>query len=371
MSQSGIYSELKPAWWAAREGLKWPDAPKQVQLILSDLCSHDCRWCAYRWTGYTSNELFTSGAELSKFGHNNPIRFIPTERAMKLLDEFKELGVLGVQYTGGGESTMHKEHEKIYERTLELGLFGALVSNGDSWGPRLSTEILPRFDWVRVSIDAGTPETYAKTRGISPKRWDRVWTHVRELAAAIKAGGTKTTLGIGFVVAPDSWREIPECCRLAKEAGAAYVRLSAIFSPEEEKPYLPIYKDIVDLIQDTKANIDGDGFVLHDNFGSRISDLKLGNPDYRTCGYMRYTTYVGADQNNYMCCVYAYNSRGLMASIKDQSFAEWWRGDARKEFMEKFDARGCERCQFNERNKQLNYIRGTTASGEVAHMEWP
>lgn len=371
MSQSGIYSELKPAWWAAREGLQWPDAPKQAQIILSDLCSHACSWCAYRMDGYTSNELFVADSPLSKFGHNNPIRFMPTERAMKLLDEMKELGVLGIQYTGGGESTMHKDHQAIYERTLELGLRAALVSNGDSWGPRLATEILPRFDWVRISIDAGTPETYAKTRGISPLRWDRVWGHVKQLAKSIEQQSSSTTLGIGFVVAPDSWQEIPECCRLAKEAGSKYVRLSAIFSPEDEKPYISIYDDIVAIIRETQKKYNGDGFTVHDNFGSRVADLRLGNPDYQTCGYMRYTTYIGADQNNYMCCVYAYNSRGLMSSIKNQSFAEWWRSDERKEFMGKFDARGCERCQFNERNKQLNYIRGTTESGTVSHMEWP
>ena len=278
--------------------------------------------------------------------------------------------MLGVQYTGGGESSLHKAHETIYRKTLEIGLHAALVSNGDSWGPNLATDILPRFDWVRVSIDAGTPETYARTRGISPLRWDKVWGHVRSLAESIKKSDSKTTLGIGFVVAPDSWMEIPECCRLAKQAGAEYVRLSAIFSPEDEKPYLPIYNGIVGLIEATKQKYNGDGFYVADNFGSRVEDLKLGNPDYKTCGYMRYTTYIGADHNNYVCCVYSYNNRGLMSSIKDRSFAEWWRSDERKAFMEKFDARGCERCQFNERNRQLNYVRGTTQSDTVRHMEW-
>lgn len=371
MSQSGIYSELKPARWWVADGNKWPDAPKQVQLILSSLCSHDCRWCAYRLSDYTSNQLFTVGAELSKFGHENPVRFMDTERAMKFLDDFKELGVLGVQYTGAGESTMHKDHEMIYRRTLELGLHGALVSNGDSWGPHLATEILPQFDWVRVSIDAGTPETYASIRGINPKRWDRVWGHVRQLAESIKQAGSKTTLGIGFVVGTDSWQEIPECCRIAKEAGAVYVRLSAIFSPEDEKPYIPIYDDIVKVIGEAKQKYNDDSFTVHDNFGSRVADLKLGNPTYKTCGYMRYTTYLADDLNNYMCCVYAYNKRGLMGNLKDQSFAEWWRSTERQEFMDKFDARACVRCQFNERNQQLNYIRGDSQSIAMNHMEWP
>lgn len=291
---------------------------------------------------------------------------MPTDRAIQLLDECKELGVRGIQYTGGGESTINKDHEAIYQHTLEIGLRAALVSNGDSWGSRLASEILPQFDWVRVSIDAGTPETYAKTRGIPMHRWDRVWGHVRQLAESIKASGSNTTLGIGFVVAPDSWMEIPECCRIAKQAGAKYVRLSAIFSPDDEKPYTVIYPAITGLIQATKQKYDGDGFYIADNFGSRIEDLKLGNPDYKECGYMRYTTYIGADQNVYVCCVYSYNSRGLMTSIKDKSFSEFWRSDERKKFMEDFDARQCVRCQFNERNKKLLYLKNS----DPPHIIW-
>jgi hypothetical protein len=37
MSQ-GIYSNDKMSWWFAREG-KLPDVPKQVELVLSDLCN--------------------------------------------------------------------------------------------------------------------------------------------------------------------------------------------------------------------------------------------------------------------------------------------------------------------------------------------
>jgi len=370
MSQTGVYSELKCAWWAAREQLEWPAAPKQVQMILSDLCSHSCSWCAYRWDGYTSNELFTKDAPLSKFGHNNPIRFMDGTRALEMLDEFKEAGVLGVQFTGGGEPTLHKQHEEIFAKCLNIGMRAALVSNGDTWGKKLIPDILPQFDWVRVSVDAGTPESYAKTRGISPTKWDRVWNHIRELAQTIKTNDATTTLGVGFVVSPESWKEIPLCAKLAKDAGAGNIRLTAVFSPEDEKPYTKIYDDIANLIRQTKDEYNGNGFTVYDNFGSRIHDLKLKNPDYSTCGYMRYTTYIGADYNNYVCCVYSYNQRGLMTNLKNQSFAKWWRSNKRKNLMNNFDARGCERCQFNERNKAINYIRGNTRAGETKHMEW-
>jgi len=136
MSQSGIYSESKLTWWWARER-KLPDAPKQVQLILSDLCNQGCSFCAYRMDGYTSNELFVGNSPVDPNHRNNPIRWIPTERALRLIDEFKEAGVLAVQFTGGGEPTVHPDHEAIFQKTLDLGLRASLVSNGVKWSHRL------------------------------------------------------------------------------------------------------------------------------------------------------------------------------------------------------------------------------------------
>src|SRR3990167_6955639 len=161
------YSSLKMAWWAQREGFP-PKAPKQVQLVISDLCNEDCNFCAYRMSAsvtgtkaYSSNELFVGDSKRAVYGHDNPVRFIPTERAISFMDEFKRAGVLAVQFTGGGEPTVHKDHERIFESALAASLKASLVSNGLRWSDRLRSEILPRFSWVRVFVDAGCPVTYS------------------------------------------------------------------------------------------------------------------------------------------------------------------------------------------------------------------
>src|SRR3990167_267821 len=145
MNQSGASSESKIVWWAHREGFP-PSGPKQVHWILSDLCNQDCSFCAYRMSGYTSNELFGAGAgaKLSAYGHDNPVRWVDTDRALRLVDEFKSAGVLAVQFTGGGEPTVHPDHEAIFELALDAGLQCALVSNGYRWRDRIF-DLLPRF----------------------------------------------------------------------------------------------------------------------------------------------------------------------------------------------------------------------------------
>lgn len=369
MAQSGIYSELKSIWWYARDG-RLPDGPKQVQLILSDLCNQDCSFCAYRMTGYSSNELFVGASEKAAYGTNNPKRFIPTDRALRFLDEFKEAGVLAVQFTGGGEPTVHPQHEAIFAKTLDLGLRAALVSNGVKWSDRLIHELLPRFDWVRISIDAGNGASYAKLRNTPLSNWERVWSHVHGLAAAIRETHSACALGLGFVVTPDSWQEIRQFAECAKASGGHNVRFSAMFSPENETPFLAIHNEIRASIAEARTALEAPGFVIHDNFGSRFADLQQHEPDYSFCPYQYYTAYIGGDMNAYRCCVLAYNKRGLVtadASLKDRSFAEFWKSPERAADMEALDARGCPRCQFGEKNKAMNAI----LDPNPPHKEFP
>jgi len=374
MSQAGVYSENKLIWWAAREGLKLPDAPKQVQLILSDLCNQDCSFCAYRMSGYSSNELFVGDSPVASYGHQNPKRWIPTPRALSLIDEMKEAGVLSVQFTGGGEPTVHPEHEAVFVHAMFAGLRCALVSNGVRWSDRLIENILPSFDWVRVSIDAGNDVSYATIRNTPQKNWDQVWRNVHRLAKRIEELESPTTLGIGFVVTPDNFDEIPAFALKARESGAHNARLSAMFSPESEKPFLRYYDHIRALIDHTKESLETEDFVVHDNFGSRFDDLKQHAPDYSKCSYQHYTAYIGGDMKAYRCCVLAYNQRGLVAGgdLKTRSFKEFWGSQERKDDMAALDAKGCERCQFNAKNKQFLYVTGNTESDtSPRHMEWP
>ena len=362
------YSSLKMVRHYIKDG-GLPPVPKQVQVILSDLCNQDCGFCAYRMTGYSSNELFTEGAKLAATGHNNPIRFMDTERALALVREIKEAGVLAIQFTGGGEPTVHTQHERIFGTALDEGLACALVSNGVKWSASLRSSVLPKFSWVRVSVDAGTPATYAKIRNCPVDHWDKALANVKGLAGWIQASKSPCLLGIGWVVTPENYREIVEGVQVAHDTGARYVRMSAMFSPEDEKPYAGIYEEVKESIQEAKRRYEGPDFTVHNLFGERVEDLRQGRPDYRTCAYQHYTSYIGADMRPYRCCVLAYNRRGIIGngSLRDMSFGDFWRSSDRVRDFERFDARGCERCQFNPKNRAMAYILERT----VPHEEFP
>lgn len=381
MSQSGIYNEAKMAWWWAREH-KLPDAPKSMQVVLSDTCQQNCHFCAYRMDAtnefsagrqYTSNELFTAGAELSKYGTNNPIRQIPTDRAMSLLDEFKRAGVLSIEWTGGGEPLLQKDHEAIFSRALELGFKCSLVSNGVSMKQNLIDNILPRFMWIRVSIDAGTKESYTKLRNCAPGHWDVVWRNIRNLSDSIKSCNSNTTFGLGFVVTPHSYKEIPEFVARAKEYGVANVRLTAMFSSSDERPFIPIYDEIHGLICEARKLTDGN-FSVYDNFKTRFEDLEQHRPDFPSCPHQYYVGYVGGDLKAYRCCLTAYSRHGLIrgGDLSKRPFDEFWNSQERKDDLANLRPPDCERCQFSGKIKSLLYISGETSSDTIdRHLEFP
>lgn len=325
--------------------------------------------CAYRMSGYSSNELFVGDSPLAKTGHNNPIRFMPTARALALVDELKEAGVLAIQFTGGGEPTVHADHELVFRRALDAGLSCALVSNGVKWSAEMRSSLLTKFSWVRVSVDAGTAATYARIRNCPLTHWDTMLRNVAGLAGWIRASHSKCLLGIGWVVTPDNWQELVEGVRVAESTGAAYVRLSAMFNPDDDAPYKEIYSGIKEAIAEAKRRYESSTFTVHDLFGERLDDLRQGRPDYKTCSYQHYTSYIGADLRPYRCCVLAYNRRGIIGAgnLRDVPFDTFWQSEARKQDFAKFDARGCERCQFNKKNQAMSYVLEDT----VPHEQFP
>ena len=327
-----------------------PFTPVHVQLILSDLCNQSCNFCAYRMEGYTSNQLFGIGAGEER--NNNPNRMIPADKVQEILRDCSLLGVQAIQFTGGGEPTVHPAHVEAISECLKLGMQAALVSNGVLWSERLR-DVLLGAAWVRVSVDAANARTYSRIRGVSEGHFSRAIGNLRELCLLKRLRGSQVAIGVGFVVTKDNWQEVCEAAKLAKETGADNFRISGIFQNEGAKYFAEFYEAASDLCQQAQE-LSGDGFMVFNNFTDRVADQEH-RPDYERCGYQHLTTYIGGDQNVYRCCNTSYNERGLLGSIKDRSFREFWLSDETHAKLCDFDARGCDRCQFNGQNHFINY----------------
>jgi len=344
------YSTIKAAWHIEkiarlREGLQI--VPTHVQLIISDLCNQNCHFCAYRRDGGFSTEQF--GEMIDGKLVKNPNRRIPYDKACEILSDCHDMGVKAIQFTGGGEPTVHPQHREIFSHAQMLGLQTGLVTNGLVMrDPGLISDM----DWVRFSVDAGTADTYNAVRESDG------FTKVLKNIGYVVKFDTPCHIGIGFVVTRDNWTEIEVACKIAQELGVKYIRLAAMFSDEGSKYYAGIQSIIEELITETKE-LETDTFKIIDLFSRRIDDLDQGSPKHSFCGYQNFTTYIGGDLKVYRCCTTSYTKHGEVGDLSNLSFKEWLTSWERKEKYANFDARTCHHCQFHAQNDVINYMLET------------
>lgn len=329
---------MKPAWHldriqSLRDGLR--PAPVHVQLVLSDLCNADCSFCSYRMSNGLSNELFPEGKR------KNPNRMIASDKAREIIDDCATLGVKGLQFTGGGEPTMHPDHLEMFARAQGHGISTALVTNGVNLDP--TNPAVRAMSWVRVSVDSGTPKMYASTRRVSEKHWHRAWENISALAESCTG-----IVSVGFVITNENFRELPDAAEVAQAAGVANIRVGAVFSTDGTSYYGDRLSEIREIIASAKAEF---GDLIVDLFDRRIADLDAGSPTDALCGYQHLSTYIGGDLGVYRCCNTAYTRAGKVADLHGMRFAEVF-----DKPVVPFDARSCRHCQFRGQNHVISAL---------------
>lgn len=334
-----IYSSRKAVWHSDRIGQLRAGSdivPLHLHFVISDLCNQDCHFCSYRMSGGFATEQFAD-----EMGNRNPVRFIPTAKVKEILDDCAALGVRAIEFTGGGEPTVHADHIEIFAHAQSLGLQTGLVTNG----VRLrDNPVYREFDWIRVSLDAGRPETYQGIR--ASKAWPKVIANM-----ALVGTYKKPHFGVGFVVTEENYAELVEATHIARDVGAAYIRVSAVFSHEGSGRYTELRGKIAEQRREAKT-LETEKFRVVDMFGDRIEDLDQGAPDYSFCGQQQFVLYIGGDQKVYRCCTNAYTKHGEIGDLSQQRFREWIKGNRRYDF----NAKSCHHCQFNEKNREIAYM---------------
>ncbi len=101
-----------------------------------------------------------------------------------------------------------------------------------------------------------------------------------------------------------------------------------------------------------------ENFKIYNLFEERVRNLTVGKQDYTFCGTKEFLCVVGGDSSVYTCCSLAFNSKGYIGTLKEQTFKELWESEAKRKMFDKFDASQiCNyMCLYETRNKFINKI---------------
>lgn len=323
--------------WVSRwqdAGEDWESAknlyPLYVEISPSGACSHRCTFCAVSYIGFVPR-LLDGG--------------LMRER----IREMGSLGVKSVMFAGEGEPLLHREMNATVIASVAAGVDVAFTTNGVLLN-RLET--LDLVTWTKVSINAGTRDTYVRVHRTKATDWDRVWENLADAAA--RKG--KCTLGVQAVVLPENRHEIQELYARCVDAGVDYLVV---------KPYSQHKKSDHHQYEQYKAEADDFAHLeildAPTKLYVRAESMKTYNEaqPYKTC----YSTpsawgYWMANGDFYSCSAYLLDDRFNLGNLNEMTFKQMWQGEKRRanfEYVRKhLDISECRsNCRFDKVNRYL------------------
>ncbi|OEC59924.1 MULTISPECIES: radical SAM protein [Pseudomonadaceae] len=182
-------------------------APVSVDMSLTRACSAMCSFC------YAMMQESQARSSI-KVAH-----------ALNLLDDFAEIGVRSVSLVSDGESTLSRAYVPFIQHAAELGIDVGNATNAWEWEPEKIDQVLPYMTWVRFTVAAGRPESYAELMFKGPEHtqvFDRAISHIRYAVELKRKLGLSVTLGIQMVLMPHLRDEIIPFAQLGLDLGVDY-----------------------------------------------------------------------------------------------------------------------------------------------------
>ncbi len=189
--------------WEAGERI----APVSVDMALTRACGAMCSFC---YAMMQESQTRSS---------------ITTYHALNLLEDFASIGIRSVSLISDGESTLSKAYVPFIQHAATLGIDVGNATNAWEWGPEKIEQVLPHLTWVRFTVAAGRPESYASIMYRGPEHtsvFDRAMNNIRYAVNLKRKNRLPVTLGIQMVLMPHLGDEILPFAKLATDLGVDY-----------------------------------------------------------------------------------------------------------------------------------------------------
>ncbi len=322
--------------------------PIYMEISPSGTCNHRCTFCGLDFMGYHK-------------------RFLDVGILEKTLQEMGQLGVKSVMYAGEGEPLLHREIGKIIRTTKKCGIDVAVSTNGVCFYKSLAEEILDVTEWIKVSIDAGTSETYARIHQTGESDFNKVITNFSQAVEIKHKFNYECTMGIQMLLLPENADEAVDLAELSKNCGADYL----VIKPYSHHPMSRLrdydeiyYENYLYLSKElSKFNTDSFEVIFRTNTMKKWDD---SSRNYDCCQALPFWTYMDASGNIWGCSAFLGDPRFKHGNINQKTFREIWEGTERalfSEWVEKnLDTKNCRvNCRMDEVNRYLWSLKNPPA----------
>ena len=307
-----------------------------VEMDLSNRCQLKCDFCTFRYIKDRSD--------------------IPTKYAMRAITDMANMGVKSINFTGGGEPTLHKDFADIIGHAADVGLDVGLFTNGYNLTEKTVDAIVTHCHWVRISIDASNKQSFLRTKCVDG--FAKTMHSVKFLCERKRYFHTDCDIGVGFVITPKNYKEIyffAELFRKMKEI--RYVQFKPMIDNCFESSHIEKawWKDEVEpILKKTMADFPK-AVINYYKFNDLVSDIER---DYDICYGHQFCPCVGATGDVWVC-THLRNIEGYsFGRLSETTFEHIWNSTKRQDVIKTIDLPHCQKyCRNNEINKVLYQMK--------------
>jgi len=330
-------------------------APVHIRFEPTESCNFKCVFCAWhdpeRRAELDQERLDVQGK-----------RHIPLDRALKLVNEWADMGVKAVSFTGTGDPMVYPHAGAVLREIRLRGMKAGVTSNLAMKIPEETLQELALCTWVRWSYNGGSEDVYNAIHRPKEKIAGTSFARAKENASRITAlsrAAGRVNLNASFVVCEDNKHDVYEAARVAHDCGGQAILYRPDTPMERTGETLVFPEESLRDIARAQKDFGDDEFQVVpcderlDDAGSAADDL--------SCRYISHSAYMAPNGDVYPCCYTRSDKNYVMGNIMDRDFASFWKSDARRAFHRKVAYNKCPSCP----HRQVNEVLKKLADGAV------
>lgn len=312
-----------------------PVLPSAIDIDLTNVCNQDCFYC--NSADFRANFLTTP----------------PKEKFIKLIDQLANwrihtplsVGtVRSINFTGGGEPTVHPQYHEIVEYAIDKGFLVTMITNAsklDKLAKSLPREKAERIIWIGVDIDSGISKTYEDVRRslVKYNMLERVSNNVK---IAVEAG-INVDLKALLMKQNTSDEEIKALFQIVKDTGARQLHIRPLFDLETQK----IFEVTEELKQKIKAISNQTGIKYN------LPENRKEPRTYTKCHQMFLYTIFAANGDVNVCCESRGDRKFTIGNWLEEDVRDFWMGEQHMQVYNTVNTMQCPPCKPNKINNVI------------------